>query len=368
MDDNLLVRVLDLAVAIQQIPAPTFAEGQRAAFVRHQFAAAGLADVSVDELGNVYARLPGVGSARPLVVSAHIDTVFPVETSLDLQREPERIAGPGIGDNSVGVAGLLGLVWMLQEKEMNLPGDVWLAANVAEEGLGDLRGMKAVVARFGAQPRAYLVLEGMGLGHVYHRGLGVQRYRISVHTKGGHSWVDYGRASAVHELSRIVARLANMTIPTQPRTSLNVGVIGGGTSINTIASDAYCEIDLRSEEAGALLDLARRVEGIVQAAHQPGSVQTRVVQIGQRPAGGIPSDHPLVQAAERCIEKQGLAPHRNIASTDASWPLSLGYPAVCLGLTVGGGAHTLSEYILTQPLRQGLSQLQCLVQSVFTEI
>jgi len=365
MDDALLKRMLDLAVAIQQIPAPTFAEARRAAFVGEQFQAEGLADVSIDELGNVYGRLPGAGSKPPLVVSAHLDTVFPADTPLDLQREAERLAGPGIGDNSVGVAGLLGLVWMLRQQGAALPGDVWLAANAAEEGLGDLRGMKAVVERFGAQALAYLVVEGMGLGHVYHRGLGVQRYRITTRTQGGHSWVDYGRPSAVHELARIVTRLAAMEIPSQPRTSLNVGVIGGGTSVNTIASEASCEVDLRSEEAGALLNLARRVEGIVQTAHEPGSVQTKAVVIGCRPAGGIPSDHPLVQAAARCVEEQGLAPRLGIASTDASWPLSLGYPAVCIGLTMGGGAHTRQEYMLTQPLHQGMVQLQRLVERCF---
>ncbi len=365
MDESLLKRLLDMAVAIQQVPAPTFAEQQRADFVRDQFQAGGLAEVTVDGLGNVYGRLPGAGAKRPLVVSAHLDTVFPLDTPLDIQREDERIAGPGIGDNSLGVAGLLGLVWMLRQQGITLPGDLWLAANVGEEGLGDLRGMKAVVERFGAQALAYLVIEGMGLGHVYHRGLGVQRYRVSVHTQGGHSWVDYGRPSAVHELAKIAARLAGMTIPAQPRTTLNVGVIAGGTSVNTIASEAYFEIDLRSEEAGALLALARRVEGAVQAAHEPGSVQTKSVLIGQRPAGSIPADHPLVLAAAHCVEEQSLAPRLTIASTDASWPLSLGYPAVCLGLTVGGGAHTRQEYILTQPLHQGMAQLLGLVQAAF---
>lgn len=363
----LLVRLLDLAVEIQQIPAPTFHEAQRAAFVRARFQAEGLTGVQRDAIGNVYACLKGTHrAARPLVVSAHLDTVFPPSVALTLQREAGRIAGPGIGDNALGVAGLFGLLWGLRARRLQLPGDLWLVANVCEEGLGDLRGMRAVVERFGERPLAYLVLEGMALGQIYHRGLGVRRYRITVRTAGGHSWIDYGAPSAIHELTALAARLTAIQPPVKPRTTLNIGVIAGGTSVNTIAAEAALELDLRSESPTALQTLAEQVEQLCAAARRPG-VMVEAETIGSRPAGEIPAAHPLVRLAQRVLDSLGLEPRLNIGSTDANLPLSRGLPAVTLGLTNGGGAHTVHEYIHLPPLEKGLEQLIRLVASAWEE-
>jgi len=369
MDSSLTDRILDLAVSIQQIPAPTFNEARRAAFVYDRFCEERLLDVTQDAAGNVYARLPGQGSAAPLVVSAHLDTVFPQETELAITRSRNKIAGAGIGDNSLGVAGLFYLVWALRSLQTGLaqlPGDLWLVANTGEEGLGDLVGMRHVVDRFGAQARAYLILEGMALGQVYHRGLGVQRYRIDAQTTGGHSWVDFGRPSAVHELAGVVNHLAAIRLPQVPRTSLNIGVFSGGTSINTIAAQAYCLLDLRSEDCISLEALAAEVDAIVQAANHPGKVAMSISLVGQRPVGALPAAHPLVSLAKRCLEAHGIQPHPNIGSTDANQPLSRGLPAVCIGLTTGGGAHTTSEFIDTHPLHQGLAQLLDFVRLVYS--
>jgi acetylornithine deacetylase/succinyl-diaminopimelate desuccinylase-like protein len=281
-----------------------------------------------------------------------------------LNKHTERLAGPGIGDNALGVAGLFGLLWGLRQRRLHLPGDVWLVANVGEEGLGDLRGMRAVIERFGDRPAAYLILEGMALGQVYHRGLGVQRYRITVRTAGGHSWVDFGRPSAVHELGELIHRLANLSLPSQPRTSLNIGVISGGTSINTIAAEASLELDLRSEKAQTLAALVAQVEELVSGARRPG-VEVTAVLVGQRPPGEIPADHPLVRLAVRCLEGQGIRPCLNIGSTDANIPLSRGFSAICVGLTHGSGAHTLGEYIHTRPLKYGLAQLVDLAEQIY---
>jgi tripeptide aminopeptidase len=369
MHSSLIARILDLAVSIQQIPAPTFNEALRAAFVYDRFCEEGLSDVTRDTVGNVYARLPGAGSAAPLVVSAHLDTVFPQETELAVSRSPYKIAGPGIGDNSLGVAGLFFLVWALRSPQTGLaqlPGDLWLVANTGEEGLGDLAGMRHVVDRFGAQPHAYLILEGMALGQVYHRGLGVRRYRIDAHTSGGHSWVDYGRPSAVHELVGVINRLVAIQLPHEPRTSLNVGVFSGGTSINTIAAQAYCLLDLRSEDRKTLDALASEVEAIVQAANHPGKVEVSALLVGQRPVGALPASHPLVSLAAHCLESHGIQPYPNIGSTDANLPLSRGLPAVCIGLTTGGGAHTTGEFIDIRPLHHGLAQLLDFVRLVYS--
>lgn len=371
MDPNLVNRVLDMAIAIQQIPAPTFAESKRAAFVCECFNEAGLADVAIDATGNVYGRLPGRGRAQPVVVSAHTDTVFPAKTNLTVHREADKIHGPGIGDNSLGVAGLFGLVWALATKrpsrpevKSELPGDLWLVANVCEEGLGDLRGMRAVVDRFEDSPRAYIILEGMALGQIYHRGLGVQRYRITIRTSGGHSWVDYGRPSAIHELGGLVTRLTALPLPTRPRTSLNVGIIQGGTSINTIAAEASLELDLRSEGGRALGDLTGWVESLVRATNRS-NIAASCEVIGRRPAGKISTRHPLVQLAWDCLEAQDIRPNLGVGSTDANIPLSRGLPAVCVGLTHGSGAHTVQEFIHTEPVSKGLAQVFELVTKAF---
>ncbi len=363
--NEIVSRLLKLAVEIQQIPAPTFYEAERAQFVCSRFEGEGLRDVTTDALGNVYARLPALSSSSvlpPLIVTAHLDTVFPAGTDLKTFREGERIYGPGIGDNSLGVAGLFGLLWLLRSRALNLPFDLWLVANVCEEGLGDLRGMKAVVERFGETARAYLILEGMALGHIYHRGLGVRRYRISMHTEGGHSWIDYGRPSAVHELTRLAARLTRLEVPQTPRTTLNIGVVSGGTSVNTIAAQASLELDLRSENPAALEKIARQVERLCQdAAHR--GVKVKVDVIGARPAGEIPAGHPLVTLAADCLRAQGIEPKPAIGSTDANIPLSRGLPAVTIGLTTGAGAHTVREYIHLSPLEKGLEALAELVSS-----
>jgi acetylornithine deacetylase/succinyl-diaminopimelate desuccinylase-like protein len=369
MDAALVARVLDLAVAIQQIPAPPFGEAQRGAFLRERFMIEGLQDVSVDDIGNVYARVPGQGQLRPVVVSAHLDTVFPYGTDLQVQREADKVFGPGIGDNSLGLAGLFGLLWALRRRDSQaaLPGDVWLVANVGEEGLGDLRGMRAVVDRFGDSVCAYLILEGMALGQIYYRGLGVQRYRITTETAGGHSWVDYGKPSAIHELGNLIGRLNDLPVPAQPRSSLNVGVIAGGTSINTIAAESAPGVRPALENGGALNQLEfARWKGWFQ--RQPLRVEVTLELIGRRPAGKLSSSHPLVRLGKRCLRAQGIEPNLTIGSTDANVPLSRGLPAVCIGLSTGYGAHTVNEYIHVGPLFQGLAQMVALVEGIFQEL
>lgn len=360
---EIIAYIIDQACAIQQIPAPTFVEQERASYLQEQFARLGVKEISQDAAGNVLACLPG-GSARPLVISAHLDTVHPADRPLTLQRTPERITGPGIGDNSLAVAALLGLARHVLESSIPLPGDLWLVGDVAEEGLGNLKGMTALVNRFEEKPAAYLILEGLGLGMIYHRGLGVSRYRIRVDTAGGHSWGDYGIPSAIHELAHLITRLTGMTLPTEPRTTLNVGIIHGGISVNTIASHAWMDLDLRSEDYRTLQRLVGRVQQRVQESAGPG-VSITMEAIGERPAGEIPGSHPLVQAARACLQKRRIQAMLEVGSTDANIPLSRGYPAVCVGLTRGGNAHTTEEFILTEPLAAGMDQVLCLIESAW---
>ena len=251
-------RLLERAIAVQQVAAPTFAESARAGAVLDAFSEAGLRDVAMDDIHNVYGRMPGAGMDGALVVSAHLDTVFSADTDLSVTRTAGRIAGPGIADNALALAAIIELPRMLRETHVELARDLWLVANVCEEGEGDLRGMKRVMDRFGTSPAAWIVLEGGFLGHVCFRGVGSQRYRVIVRTEGGHSWLDFGRPSAVHVLADLAHQLAQLPVPSQPKTVLNIGVIEGGTSVNTIAASASLLLDLRSECPHALNALVAR--------------------------------------------------------------------------------------------------------------
>jgi len=363
--NELVTRVIELAVQIQQIPAPTFEEKRRAEFVCGLFSKEGLANVAMDEAGNAYGCLKaGTASAKPLIVSAHLDTVFPEGTDLTATRTQGQIHGPGLGDNSLGVAALFGLLWMLRERGIEPAGDIWFVANTCEEGLGDLRGMKAVVDRFGADVQAYLVLEGLALGHVYHRAVGVKRYRITARTPGGHSWSDYGRPSAIHELSRLVMQLTSLELPSQPRTTMNVGKISGGTSVNVIASEASMDLDLRSEGQEALAGLIANVEKLIRNANRP-DVRVEAQVIGQRPAGQINPHHPLVRLGEDSLRGLGINAILTSGSTDANIPLSKGYPSLVMGITTGGSAHTVHEFINTEPVSLGMEQLVRFVEKVW---
>jgi len=359
----LIKRVLDLAVEIQQIPAPTFAEQARANFVKQKFIEAGLQNIEQDEISNLFARYPG-GGGNPILVTAHLDTVFSATTNLAVTRTARRIAGPGIGDNSLAVASLVGLAWALAEKKITPPGDLWLVANVCEEGLGDLKGMRAVIDRLGEQVAATLILEGHALGTLIHQGIGSRRYKISASAPGGHSWQDFGQTSAVHTLVQLAHRLTQLDVPASPKTTFNIGVIQGGRSVNTIAETASLQLDLRSESPAALAALVKQVENLVDNFEAgDGSIALEI--IGDRPAGRLEPEHPLLAVAQQVLEAVGVAEvELKASSTDANVPLARGYPAVCIGLTHGGNIHRLSEYIEVAPFSQGCNQLVALALEV----
>lgn len=351
---------LDLIVSIQQIPAPTFAEERRADFVQAQFAALGLLEVAQDELHNVYGRFPGVQSGSPVIVSAHLDTVFPVETDLTVGHNGRFLSGPGIGDNATGVAGLILMAQALLKNQFTLPCDVWFVANVCEEGLGDLRGITAVVDRFGAEA-TYIVVEGGLFGQVCHQAIGVSRFSVSVTGPGGHSWGSFGTPSAIHIASRLVTAIDDLVMPETPRTTYNVGTITGGTSINTIAQTASFALDLRSENVEMLDNLVNDVRQLVAESGQyyaAAGVEISMALIGQRPAGAIPRERELVNQAIDALAYVGCHPvHFMMGSTDANIPLSRGITAVCIGLTESANSHRTDEYIDPTHLPNGLSQL-----------
>ncbi|MFN3373384.1 MAG: M20/M25/M40 family metallo-hydrolase, partial [Chloroflexus sp.] len=358
---------LATAIEIQQVPAPTFAEHPRSSLVSQRMQALGLHDVEIDELGNVYGRRPGQRDRPALLVSAHLDTVFPADTDLSIRYEGDRVYGPGIGDNSAGLSGLLRLAEVYQRFNLPTTSDIWFVANVAEEGLGDLRGMRAVIDRLRTQLGAVVVIEGCDFGSLHHQAIGVRRFRIEASGPGGHSWGNFGTPSAIHVLVRLAARLTELHVPPSPRTTFNIGTISGGTSVNTIAQHASMLLDLRSVSSAALADLVNEVYRLVEeAALEQPEVHLQLIKVGDRPSGAIPREHPLVQAAVAAYQMVGAQVSFQQSSTDANIPLSIGMPAVCVGLTDGGNAHRTDEYILPANLSRGMQALLLLTLAAAT--
>jgi len=347
---------------LQSVPSPTFEEHERAAALRRELEQAGPAELFSDQVGNLYSRVRG-GVRPALVISAHLDSVFPRGTDLSSRRTPHRVYGPGIGDNALALAALVELAHDFGRDPP--PGDLWLVADVCEEGLGNLLGMQEAVARFQATVSAYLVLEGMALGHIYHRALPSRRFRLSAEGRGGHSWIHSGRGSALHKLLRVGAELADLTLPVQPKSTLNIGLMRGGHSVNSIADQAFLEIDLRSETEAGLEALVDQVASLASKSAADGVALT-IVPIGSRPAGGLADDHRLVLAAAQSLRRGSRRKAKlGAGSTDASIPLQQGYPAVCVGLTTGGEAHTVREFIDLPPMEGGYRSLVYLIQAAF---
>lgn len=352
-------RLIRTALAVQAVPAPAFREAERVAFLRELFDQIGLSEIEIDSEGNLLACAPGRPSP-PVVVTAHVDSVFSMEEVWPAQERQGRLQGPGIGDNAVALAALTEMGRDLLRQPAASP--VWLVATVGEEGLGNLRGIRAVVDRFGSLPRAYVVLEGMAFGHVYHRALPSERFRIDVTTPGGHSWIHFGRPSAIHLLVELLSHVIQMPLPTVPRSSLNIGSISGGSAINRLAHQATCEMELRSEEAETLRQLVVEMQSIVRP-RQELETEIRLTHLGSRPGGELPAAHPLVQAARQAAQGEAELPLTlKAGSTDASWPLSLGLPAVCVGITRGGNAHSADEYVEVAPIGPGYRSALALVR------
>ncbi|KAF0110960.1 MAG: peptidase M20 family hydrolase [Chloroflexi bacterium] len=364
ISDETVESVIRYAGTIQQIASPTFEEQHRAQFMLDEFQKNGLKEVHQDIIGNVFGKIPG-GKSAPLVISAHLDSVFSIDTPLTLQRFERQLQGPGIGDNALGLASLLCLAKHLISNNLQLPGEIWFIANVREEGLGNLLGMRQVVERFKNSPVAYISLEGVGLGYIQNRALAVQRIRVEVKTKGGHSWVNYGNPSAIHEITKIASNLTSFKLPEFPRTIFNIGTIHGGESINSVAPYAAMEIDIRSEDHETLSTITEIVKNKCIQGRTEG-VQIIITDIGSRESGTIPENHPLIQTAQKALRHQGITPVLVISSTDASLPISLGYSATSLGITTGKNIHSIHETIDLGPIPQGLTQILCVIDEIWS--
>ena len=346
--------VAELAWRICEVPAPTGNEWERARLVASLCRDQGYAP-EVDAVGNVYIRRGKREDGPLLMLLAHTDTVFPQTTPISVERQGDILRGPGIGDNSVNVAAMISALGVLDELERESDADIVAVANVGEEGLGNLLGARVAVDRYRQRLGAVIAIDG-SLGNLVHVAVGSKRWRISVTGPGGHSYSDFGTPSAIHGLGRIIAALAQLEVPQQPKTTLNVGLIEGGTSINTIAAHATALLDLRSTDIAALNQVADRVRSIIEQNAGP-DLRTEIEILGERPAGMRSQADPLVQLAAEAITWLGMEPKYEASSTDANIPISLNIPAVCIGITQVERAHTLEEFLYVPPIGDGLAQL-----------
>lgn len=345
-------RTLEEQIALCEIPAPPFAEAERAAAYRDRLAAIGLERVRIDAEGNVVAERPGTGAGPTVVLSAHLDTVFPEGTDVTVRREGSVLHGPGIGDDCRGLAVLLAVARALDETAIETRGDLLFVGTVGEEGRGDLRGVRHLFEEeLAGRVDAFVSIDGSGLD-VTKDAVGSHRYEVTFRGPGGHSWGDFGLASPIHALGRAVAATTSLEVDDDPKTTFNVGTIEGGTSVNSIAFEARMRVDLRSLDADTLDALDERfhraVEEAVDAENADaaeGRIEVDFESIGVRPAGSQPDDAPIVRAALSTASALGFRPDLQAGSTDSNVPISLDVPAVTIdGGGRSEGAHSPDEW------------------------
>jgi tripeptide aminopeptidase len=344
--------ILDDQVALSEIPAPPFKEAARAEAVRQRFVAAGLADVRVDAIGNVLGVRRGRSPRPHVVIAAHLDTVFPEGTDARVTRTGTVLKGPGIGDDARGLAVLIAVAKALSTPSIQLAGTVTFAATVGEEGLGDIRGARHLVnTELAGTMDAFVSIDGIGLD-VTNVGVGSRRYKVTFTGPGGHSYGAFGTANPIHALGRAVAAVSDLTVPSSPRTTFNVGRIGGGTSVNAIPFEAWFEVDLRSADAAALNALDARFKTLIDHAvaaenarwHKPGQVAATLTVVGDRPAGATAESAAIVRAARSATAAIGERLLLREGSTDANAAMYRGIPAITIdGGGSGSGAHALDE-------------------------
>jgi len=343
---------IEQQVSICEIPAPPFKEERRAAEMKKRFEALGLRNVRIDSIGNVIAERPGTGGGPVVIFAAHLDTVFPEETDVRVKREGTLMRGPGIGDDCRGLAVLLSVAKAMAAGNVRTLGTIYFVANVGEEGPGNLRGVKHLFARPPAKIDYFISVDGTGLG-LTSRAVGSNRYKVSYKGPGGHSYGAFGMPSPIHALGRAIAKISAIQVPKTPKTTFNVGIVEGGTSVNTISPLGSMDVDLRSEspEELAKVDaLFRRAvdEALAEEnARWPQSrvkVTVEIQSMGIRPAAAPADSQRIIQVAKAAARALGFEAPGSASSTDANWPMSLGIQAITLdGGGEGQGAHSITE-------------------------
>ncbi len=338
--------------ALTIIAAPSFKEHIRAEAYRTQLAALGLKDVHIDKEGNAIGFRPGCGRGPKLVVAAHLDTVFPEGTDVTVRERDGRLYAPGIGDDTRGLAEVLSVVRAFNASDIKTVGDIVFVGNVGEEGLGDLRGVKALF-RDHKDVDGFISIDGNTTQRITYLATGSHRYRVTFKGPGGHSFGAFGLPSAIHALGRAIAKIGDLKTPATPKTTFTVGTVKGGTSVNAIAGEAAMEVDMRSDDMAPLLAIERDILGAIEAAvaeenarWNSDKISADIKLVGDRPAGVQSIDSPIVCAAFLSLNALGLkgVAHTG-SSTDSNLPISLGIPAATLGHGGdSGGTHSLDEW------------------------
>ncbi len=361
--------IAETHLQVCRIPAQTFLEQKRAEWMLQQFLSYGW-ESRIDRAGNVLAWLKA-DSERPLVaVTAHLDTVLAPRLKDDIFVDSGgKLRGPGVSDNGAGLSALLAIAraWQCCGVPEDRLLDLLLVANVGEEGEGNLSGMRYLCHRSPLAPRirAFLVIDGATTDHITVRGLGSRRFDLTFTGSGGHSWSDYGSGNPVHALARAVTLFSDIRLSGSPRYSINVGVMEGGTSMNSIPAQARAKVDIRSESnekmeelVRALLDAVERAQDIENQRANAAKVTARVREIGSRPAARLPENAPLLALARAVDAHLGIRAHLECSSTDANMPLSLNIPALSIGAGgQGGGAHTAQEWFNPEGRDLGLKRI-----------
>ena len=343
-------RTLVSQVTIAEIPAPTFHEGDRAKYLASEFRRVGLTRVEIDKQGNVLGWRDG-DVKDIFVLAAHLDIAFEPGVNTKVRKEGARWYAPGLGDDSAGLAALLTIAEAMDQAKVKTHQTILFVANVGEEGLGDLNGVRYLFKEspYRDRLREFISMDGVDPARITTGGTGVKRYLVTLRGPGGHSYGNFGRSSSIHAAGRVIDQLADMEVPKSPKTTFNVGRISGGTSVNAIAEECSFEVDLRSEDPGMLdkieLKLFEAVRVGVEAentarAESKTTIKAETKLIGNRPAGRTPDSSPLVQAAQWAATATGFKPTLTFSSTDSNLPISLGIPAV----TLGGDAHSRAEW------------------------
>ncbi|MGE0406936.1 MAG: M20/M25/M40 family metallo-hydrolase, partial [Candidatus Korobacteraceae bacterium] len=350
--------LLNSQVELAQIPAPPFGESARSEWLRQRFVSAGLEDVHIDEIGNVLGTRWGTNpNAKFLALTAHVDTVFPAGTPVEVRRQGERVYGPGVSDNAAGVAALLALAEGMKAAQVETEAPLLFIGNVGEEGEGDVRGMRHIFATPKLRDAiAYtMVLDGAGTDTIITEALGSKRFVVTVRGPGGHSWSDFGVPNPIMVLSRALELFRRTHIPSSPKTTFNVGVISGGTSVNSIPESVSMRVDIRSVSSTEVdrleralrdaLDQAIKGESPYSGGRRNGNLQYEMNLIGSRPAARLKTDSRMLTAIRAVDSFLGNKARMQRASTDANIPISLGYEAFAIGAGgSGGGAHTVQEW------------------------
>jgi tripeptide aminopeptidase len=338
---------------ICEVPAPTFEEGARGALIAQLLERAGLAP-RTDAVGNVTAEVPG-GSGPRLLIAAHLDTVFPAGTDVRVRAEGKRLLAPGIGDNSASLAVLLFYLQRLQRGGHPLRPRLTVAATVGEEGLGDLRGIRHLMAERAGDFDLVVALDGH-LGALIHAAVGSKRFEVTFAARGGHSWGDFPSPSATHALGEAVFSLGKLPLPELPRSSYNVGQVWGGSSVNAIAQRAGFNLDLRSTDAATLARLEQGALKRLSRVAQKHGVELSIKCVGDRPTASVPNA-ALVREAQAALREAGLSARLAASSTDANAAMAAGVPAIAFGVYRGGDAHRLSEWLEPASLSVGYGVL-----------